>query len=155
MTETTLRTFTLTVPAEYDPKWADAIKAGAPDTDNGSYIWEVGDQFPTDRNGTITERLRCVQFGPSYRHETALAYAKAEKIAHAHPMAIWSIGKNHPKLARDQGLSWMYLNSGLTCTAGGRVLVPYLICGGDGRRGADTRWATREFLEDGWFVFRE
>ena len=149
-----LRTFKIEVPVNYDQAWADAIRQGAPNSNTGSYIWNVEDQFPKEK-GTITEKLRFVQFGSSFYHQVVLDYAKEEKIAHIHPRSIFATTEKHPKLADEQDEDYMYLNSGLTCTVGGSVHVPRVRCFRVGFRGARTDDVGREFRSSSWFGFRE
>ena len=150
-----IRTFRLAVPVNYDLEWVEAIRRGAPNTLKDSLIWGVSDQFPTDKKGTAVEKLSVVQFGPSFHHQDALDYAVSEKKAHIHPRLLWAIGEYHPQLAWEQNESWMFLNSGLTCTAGGGVLFPYLRVFGDVFREACVSAVQFVFDENSWFVFGE
>lgn len=150
-----LRTFTVEVPVNYDQAWADAIRQGAPNTGSGWAIWGVEDQFPTDQKVVITEKQRWVQFGPSYRHQVALDYAKDEKLAHIHPRGIFSLTEAHPKIVEEQDEDVMYLNSGLICAVGGGVLVPRVECYRDGFRKASILGVRYEFYGFSWFGFRE
>ena len=150
-----LRVFRVEVPVNYDQAWADAIRLGAPNTGSGSYIHRVGDQFPTDQKGTVTEKIRWVQFGSSYRHQVALDYAKDEKIAHVHPRGTFATTEHHPKIADEQGEDYMYLNSALTCTVGGFVFVPHVGCHRGGVRYAGTYVVQLGFHGFSWFGFRE
>lgn len=150
-----IRIIRLQVPTNYDLEWAQSIREGTLNTSDGSMIWGVGDQFPTNKKGTVNENLLLVQLGPSFMHQAALDYAKQENKPHAHPRSIWAIGKKYPRLAKEQGESWMFLNSALTCTAHGYVYVPYLCCLEDGYRHAGVLVVQYGFLEASWFVFGE
>ncbi|OGN06892.1 MAG: hypothetical protein A2750_02990 [Candidatus Yanofskybacteria bacterium RIFCSPHIGHO2_01_FULL_45_42] len=154
-TMNSVRVFRLQVPVNYDLEWAEAIRRGAPNTSESSLIWTVSDQFPTDKKGTVTESVFVTQLGPSFRHQAALNYAVAEKKPHAHPRVIWAIGECHPKLAREQGKNWMFLNSGLTCAVDGYVFVPFLVVLEDGLRGADVYVVQCVFRELSSCVFGE
>ena len=84
-----LRMFKVEIPVDYDQAWADAIRQGAPSTDSGWPIWGVEDQFPTDQKGTVAEKLRFVQFGPSFYRQAVLDYAKSEGGGHSDPPALY------------------------------------------------------------------
>ncbi len=151
-----LRMFKVEIPVDYDQAWADAIRQGAPSTDSGWPIWGVEDQFPTDQKGTVAEKLRFVQFGPSFYRQAVLDYAKSEGgVTLIHPRSIFGTTERHPKIADEQDEEVMYLNSALTCTVVGDVFVPHVECYRDGYRFAYARDVGFGFGECSWFGFRE
>lgn len=154
------RVHILEVEVEQDRKWQAALNAAGPDTPKDYSVRQVGDQYPPVGKGKVKEKLILLNFpNGDGNWDKAIAWAKAKCLKRTHPREIFAIGEQYPKLHRQLGETWRYMNLVYV------VATTDIFFDGD-RHACYVRWFGSERIvvlrwvkcfsnADAWFVFRE
>jgi hypothetical protein len=134
--------------------WNEAVAAAGRNTDKGSDIWKMGDQYPPSEVGSGLSKIILVNFGSGKNtlSQDNLAWAKSQHLVSASPRKVFAVGEHCPTLNRVLGMDSMAVVSLKECSFVGRQLVTCVWFYGSKRK-AHLSWFGNEWGDGCWFAF--
>ena len=88
------RIHVIRVPVRLNREWQEAINAAGPNTPDNYNVRNVGDQYPSQGDGTVREaEVILINFGPNGGSwDKAIAWANQYRLKRTNPRHVFAIG---------------------------------------------------------------